>query len=188
MPRRIKSADVALIAFGIAYPPMVFFLRGTVDASLFIGVALACLGLRLLASRGEAAYWRPALLVCAVAVTCLALLDRALAVYAYPVVLSLAASGVFAITLLQPVSLVEKLALASGQTWSPQLRAYCRAVTGIWAIWLAVNAAVAAGLALAGSTSSWALWTGAISYLVSGALFAGEWLVRRNVVQQQLRR
>jgi len=188
MPKRVKLADVSLIAFGIAYPSMVFFLRGTMDASVFIGLALICLGLRLVWGGLDAAYWRPALLVCAAAVACLALLDSALAVYAYPVVLSLAASGVFAITLRQPPSLIEKLALASGEIWSPELRKYCRNVTAIWAVWLMINAAIAARLALLGDDRSWALWTGAINYLVSGAVFAIEWLVRRNLVQRQSRR
>jgi len=180
MPKRLKPADVALIAFGIAYPPTVFFLRGTVDASLFIAVALAGLGLRLAWGGAEAKYWRPALLVSAAAVASLALLDARLAARAYPIVLSLAAATAFAITLWQPQSLVEKLALASGEVWSPELRSYCRNVTTIWALWLAINAAIAAALALSGNDAAWALWTGAIFYLVSGALFAIEWLVRRQ--------
>src|SRR6266446_5908425 len=102
MPKRPKLVDVGLIAFGIAYPPAVFFLRGKVDASLFIAIALAGLGLRLAWGGVDAAYWRPALLISAGAVASLALLDARLAARAYPVVLSLAAASAFAITLRQP--------------------------------------------------------------------------------------
>jgi uncharacterized membrane protein len=181
MAERSKLADVGLVVLGIAYVPTVYFLRGTVDASVFIAVALAGLGLRLAWGGADAGYWRPALLVSAGAVIILALLDARLAARAYPVVLSLAAASAFAITLWQPQSLVEKLALASGEIWSPELQSYCRNVTIIWALWLAINAAIAAGLALSGNDGAWALWTGAIFYLVSGALFAIEWLVRRLV-------
>ena len=186
MPKGPKFADLGLIAFGIAYPPLVFFLRGTVDASVFIVVALAGLGLRLAWGGVDAQYWRPALLVSAGAVASLALLDARLAARAYPVVLSLAAASAFAITLRQPQSLVEKFALASGEVWSLELRSYCRNVTAIWALWLAINAAIAAGLALSGNDVAWALWTGAIFYVVSGALFAIEWLVR-GVVKRKSR-
>lgn len=187
MSKRPKLADIGLIAFGIAYPPAVFFLRGKVDASLFIAVALAGLGLRLAWGGVEAGYWKPALLVSAGAVASLALLDARLAARAYPVVLSLSAASVFAITLLQPASLIEKIALATGEVWSIELRAYCRNVTAIWALWLAINAAIAAGLALSGNDVAWALWTGAIFYVVSGALFAIEWLVRGAVKRKSKR-
>lgn len=187
MPNGLKLADLGLFVFGLAYPPLVFFLRGTVDASMFVVVALAGLGLRFASTGVEAAYWRPALLLSAFAVGGLALLDPTLASRAYPVVVSLAAAGVFAVTLRRPPSLVERLAIGSGQIWSPSLRTYCRNVTAIWALWLTLNAAIAAGLAIADNDRAWLLWTGAISYLVSGLLFGIEWLVRGNLIKQRLR-
>ncbi len=187
MPKGLKPADLGLFVFGLAYPPLVFMLRGTVDASVFVVVALAGLGLRFAWMDAKARYWRPALLLSAVAIGSLALLDPALASRAYPVVVSLAVAGIFAVTLARPPSLVEKLALASGEVWSLGLRAYCRNVTVVWALWLTINAVIAASLALVGNDQAWMLWTGAISYLVSGLLFATEWLVRRNLIKQRLR-
>jgi uncharacterized membrane protein len=187
MAKRLKLIDLGLFAFGIAYPLLVFTLRGTVDSSVFVVMALAGLGLRFAWEGSDGGYWRPALLLSACAVGGLALLDATLASRAYPVVVSLAAAGVFAITLPQSPSLVEKLALACGESWSPHLRAYCRNVTAMWAIWLTINAMIAAGLAFAGNDNAWALWTGLISYLVSGILFATEWLVRRTVAKRQMR-
>jgi uncharacterized membrane protein len=187
MPKRLNLADLGLFAFGIAYPPLVFLLRGTVDASVFVVVALAGLGLRFAWSAADGDYWRPTLLISAGTVGPLSLLDATLASRAYPVVVSLAVAGVFAITLSRPPSLVERLALASGEVWSPQLRTYCRNVTAVWAIWLTINAVIAACLMFAGNDRAWALWTGAISYLASGILFATEWLVRRSVAKHQLR-
>ncbi len=187
MPKGLKLADLGLVAFGLAYPPLVFLLRGSVDASVFVVVALAGLGLRFAWTGAKVGYWRPALLLSAGTVGGLALLNPTLASRAYPVVMSLAFAGVFAITLPQPPSLVERLALASGEVWSPSLRAYCRNVTAIWALWLTINAVIAACLALAENDHAWMLWTGAISYLVSGLLFATEWLIRRYVAKNQLR-
>lgn len=184
MRERRALADVVLISFGVVYPALVFFLRGTVDPALFIVLALAIVAIRLTLGNVGIGSWRAALLVAAVALVALALLDAGLAVRAYPVLISLAAAGVFAITLWQPPSLVERLAVASGEPWSPALRVYCRNVTLIWALWLGLNAAIAAGLALEHDDQAWALWTGLLSYLVSGALLGGEWLVRRKVSGQ----
>ena len=179
MPSRPRGIDVLLLSFGIAYPTIVFFLRGSFDPRLFILLALLVVGLRLAFGRFGAGAWRPALAAVALGLVALALVDGALAARAYPVLLSLAAAFVFGVTLLRSPSLVEQFALATGEPWSPELQHYCRNVTLIWTVWLCLNAAVAAELALSGSDRAWALWTGLLSYGVSALLFAGEWTVRR---------
>jgi uncharacterized membrane protein len=184
MPERTAPVDILLAGFGIVYPAIVFFLRGSLDPLLFIVLALAIVGLRLAWGDFGAGAWRPALACVAVGLIAVALVDATLAARAYPVLLSLAAAFVFAVTLWRPPSLVERLALASGAVWSPGLQVYCRTVTVIWTLWLCLNGAIAAGLALVADDRAWALWTGLVSYLVSGALFAGEWLMRRRVVSR----
>ena len=187
MPERRRLVDALLFGSGIVYAALVFFLRGEVDPSLFIVLALVIVALRLGLGDNGIGGWRQALLAAAAALAGLALVDVELAARAYPVLLSLAAGGVFAITLLRPPSLVERLALAAGDVWSPALRSYCRNVTLVWALWLVVNAAIAAALALAGDDRSWALWTGLFSYMISGALLAGERLLRRTIAGRQPR-
>lgn len=187
MPRRQALANVLLFCFGMVYPAIVFLLRGAVDPVLFIVLALAIVGLRLSLGELGIGSWRPALILAAAILAGLALIDATLAARAYPVLISLAAAGVFAVTLFQPPSLVERLALATGEPWSLALRDYCRKVTLIWSLWLTVNAAIATMLALADDDAAWALWTGLLSYLVSGTLFAGEWLVRRSLPGRQVR-
>jgi uncharacterized membrane protein len=187
MPRQPALANVVLIGFGIVYPAAVFFLRGTVSPSLFIIVALIVVAARLSLGRFDVGGWRPALAITAGALVGLAMVDAAFAARAYPVLMSLAAAGVFAVTLRRPPSLIERFAMAAGEAWSPALRHYCRNVTLIWALWLVVNAIIAAYLALAQDDAAWALWTGLLSYLMSGALFAGEWLVRHSIASRQPR-
>jgi uncharacterized membrane protein len=187
MPKQRALANVVLIAFGIVYPAAVFFLRGTVAPSLFIILALIIVAARLSLGKFGMDGWGPALATTAGALIGLAVIDAALAARAYPVLMSLAAAGVFAVTLRRPPSLIERFAMASGEPWSPALRLYCRNVTLIWALWLVVNAAIAAYLALSHDDAAWALWTGLLSYLVSGALFAGEWLVRHSIADRQPR-
>jgi uncharacterized membrane protein len=182
-----KLANAALMAFGVAYPMIVFFLRSTVDASLFIVMALVVLVLRCILARTTAEYSHYAFLASIGAIFSLAFVDATLASRAYPVVISLAVASLFAITLWHPPSLVEKLALASGEHWSPSLRVYCRNVTAVWAVWLTSNAAIAVGLAIAGDDRAWAIWTGVISYVISGLVFAIEWWLRQTVVGRRLR-
>ena len=115
MPKQPALANVVLIGFGIVYPAVVFFLRGTVEPSLFIVVALIVVGARLALGEFDVDGWRPALAITAGALVGLALVDAALAARAYPVLMSLAAAGVFAVTLRHPPSLVERFAMASGE-------------------------------------------------------------------------
>ncbi|HEY1360768.1 MAG TPA: hypothetical protein VGF60_00910 [Xanthobacteraceae bacterium] len=142
----------------------------------------ACILLAVRAFWGEQ-HWsrelRAPLLVAIVLIAGLALLDGALAAKAYPVVLSAGLALLFGLSLRQPRSLVERFAELSGDVLSPAGRRYCRRVTLVWSIWLALNTAVSAGLALAGSLAAWTLWTGLIAYVVTGAIFGGEFMLRR---------
>ena len=57
----------------------------------------------------------------------------------------------------------------------------------IWTVWLAVNAAIAALLAVLTSEAAWALWTGLLAYLIMGALFVGEMLIRPRTRSRTVR-
>src|SRR5262249_20183049 len=99
MPRQRALASVVLVAFGIVYPAAVFFLRGTVGPALFVTAALIVVVARLSLGKSGVDDWRPALAIAAVALIGLAAVDAALAARAYPVLMSLAAAGLFAVTL-----------------------------------------------------------------------------------------
>lgn len=61
--------------------------------------------------------------------------------------------------------------------WGP---AHCRAVTRAWVWFFAINAAISAALAVFAPLTWWTAYCGAIAYGLAGAMFAGEWLVRRR--------
>ncbi len=172
----------ALVAASILYPGLVYAGRATVPPLAFVALALMLIGARLAVSTSPAArVWRLPLAAAAVLIAALAALDGQLAAKAYPVVLSLGAAAVFGASLLRPPSLIERFARLQEPDLPPEGQAYCRIVTVVWAVWLVVNALVAAGLALWGSDTAWALWTGVVAYMVMGVLFGGEFLVRRVV-------
>lgn len=102
---------------------------------------------------------------------------------ATPVVASALAAFVFGKSLAS-VPLVERFARAQQPPeLMVRLTGYCRAVTVVWCAFLAANAAVALALALIAPLSVWALYTGLVSYLLMGVLFAGEWLVRQTRIR-----
>lgn len=56
--------------------------------------------------------------------------------------------------------------------------AYTRSVTRVWCVFFVINGSIALVLALMDDIEAWALFTGLISYLLIGALFAVEYVYR----------
>ena len=105
-------------------------------------------------------------------------LDDPLLLLFVPVLVSLGLLFAFARSLWWGPPLIETIArLQAGDLSAAEVR-YCRSVTGVWCIFFAANAAVAALLACSASLRAWALWTGALSYLAIGVLFTLELAVR----------
>ncbi len=101
----------------------------------------------------------------------------------YPASISLSLLFLFGITLLQPPTLIERLALLEGASPSPALERYTRRVTEVWCLFFIFNGALAAYTALQASRETWAFYNGFVAYLLMGCLFAGERLVRRRAQQ-----
>ena len=187
MPGRTPSNSLrALVAAGVAYPFLVYAGLPYLPGRVLVLAGLATVLARLLLVRRVPvlAAWTAPLAAGLGCLAALAVLDPPWSALAYPVVMNLAACGAFAVTLLHPPSLVERIARLHEPALPPRGVRYTRRVTQVWAGFLAGNAAVAAGLAIWGTLAQWTLWNGLLSYLLMGALFAGEWLVRRRVRRQ----
>jgi uncharacterized membrane protein len=166
----------------------VYLFHDQVSAAVFIAAALGLIALRLLFWRSPIArLWRLPLAVAAVVIMIVALADQHMAAKAYPVVMSLAAASVFAISLARPPSLIERFARIRRPILPDGAADYCRKVTMIWAAWLVANAAIAAALGAWASLELWTLWTGLLSYFGSGTLFFGEIAFRRLFIERARR-
>jgi uncharacterized membrane protein len=175
---RIVLSSV-LIGLTIAYPLAFFFLD--VPPFVFVIAACALLAVRaVLGSSGWGITLRWLAFAAIVVLAGLTLVDTQIAALAYPVVISSGLGLLFVGSLVRPPSLVERIAILSGDELTPQGRLYCRRVTMVWAIWLTLNAAITTGLAIAGSVAAWALWTGLLSYLIMGLIFVVEFCLRRR--------
>jgi uncharacterized membrane protein len=105
-----------------------------------------------------------------------------LAVEAYPLIVNLGLASVFAWSLAQPPTAIERIARLTNPDLPPEAVAYIRVVTKVWIAFFLINATITSACAVWFNIAIWSLWTGVISYLLIGALFAGEVIVRRRVL------
>jgi uncharacterized membrane protein len=98
--------------------------------------------------------------------------------YLYPVAVNAGLLTSFGATLLNPPSMIERIARAMGDELDERGRRYVRRLTMVWCAFFLANGLIALGTALYGSPKAWALYTGFVSYLLAGALFFGERVVR----------
>lgn len=102
----------------------------------------------------------------------------------YPCAVSLGMLSLFAMSLRNPPTMIERFARLQQPELSPEGVRYTRTVTKVWCGFFIVNGLLAAWTAAQASREIWMLYNGLIAYLLMGALFAGEWLVRRGVMKQ----
>jgi uncharacterized membrane protein len=81
-------------------------------------------------------------------------------------------------TSLRGTPIVERFARLQDPALTPEKIAYCRTVTKVWCGFFVINAAVIGALALARDLRWWTLYAGVISYVLIGALFTVELIVR----------
>jgi uncharacterized membrane protein len=111
-----------------------------------------------------------------------ALLGRdALPVRLYPVLVNAGLLVSFGFTLIRPPSMIERFARLQEPELPPRAVRYTRRVTQVWCAFFAANGSAALVTALWMSERAWALYNGFIAYVLIGALFGIEWLVRQRV-------
>lgn len=181
---RIRDLLIGLVA--LSYPFLVYFGEGRVNTRLLGLLLLAVLAMRLASAprhRAVKTLIKPALAflpVLALAVAASITGDMRL-LTAVPVLVSLAFFATFASSRADGrESMVERFARVHRglDVLPPTAAAYCRRLTGLWAGFFLVNAAVTAALALWGPLRWWALYSGLLAYLAMGLLMALEYAYR----------
>lgn len=167
----------------LLYPLLVWWAHGRVEPRTLALLLLAIAAVRLCTSRLSRHYrysGAAALLLAAPAVYWNALLPLKL----YPVAINLGMLGLFGYSLLRPPSMIERLARLREPDLPLFAIAYTRRVTQVWCVFFAVNGGICLATALWATPAVWSMYTGGISYLAMGTLFAGEYLVRLYVKRQ----
>lgn len=181
----MPKALLAILA--LIYPLLVYY--GLLHFSVqWVGIALAVfLAARVLVLRKKLGDEQlkqslfPALLLAILCALASVFLNQAGALKIIPTVINVAFLMGFATTLWKPPSMIERFArLQEPQLSKPAIR-YTRQVTLVWCVFFIINGSIALYTALYSSMETWALYNGLIAYLLMGALFAIEYLVRLRV-------
>ncbi|CBG91033.1 hypothetical protein [Citrobacter rodentium] len=167
-----------LIGFGLAHNSLQWLLP----------LMALLLFLRFRQTRGQAGPLRTVTRVVAVAGIALCVASSLLKTHQlllfYPVVVNGVMLTVFGGSLWTSMPIVERLARLREPELPPSAVRYTHRVTQIWCAFFILNGGIALFTALLGDMALWTAWNGMIAYLLMGALMAGEWLVRRQLIKR----
>ena len=104
-------------------------------------------------------------------------------VYFYPVMVNAALLAVFASSLNSSQTIVEKIARLRDPKFSDREIPYVRKVTLAWVLFFAINGSIAFLTVLIEDKFYWSIYNGAISYVLMGLMFAGEWYCRKRYIK-----
>ncbi|WP_137174327.1 hypothetical protein [Massilia sp. HP4] len=169
--------NVLAAALTLVYPLAIWFGHDRIEPRWLAALLLLTVATRLPTLRlNQAARWSAAgaLLLVAVAIASNAVLPLKL----YPVLVNAAMLAAFGATLVSGPSMIERLARLREPALPPAAVRYTRRVTQAWCLFFIVNGAIALGTALFASEAVWSLYNGVIAYLLMGAMFGGEYLLR----------
>ena len=97
----------------------------------------------------------------------------------YPAVVVSIALAIFAFSL-RGMPVAERFARCWGEQLDERGIAYCRKATVAWVVFLSLHLAVTLATVFCASREVWAIYNGCVAYVLLGAMFLGEWLVRRR--------
>jgi len=179
--RRVAAGLQAL--FYLAYPLVIYAAHRRLETRSVGGILLGLYGLamllRLRGSRAE--LWRVVrqhLPLFALIGAAMALGNRTLLLL-LPMLVSLYLLATFAWSLRRGPPMVERFARLAEDDLPEFTLPYCRRVTELWCAFLAANALTVLALALAAPIGWWALYTGALFYVLLALLLAGEFVFRK---------
>lgn len=167
-----------VIVATLAYPVAVYFGLRHAPPQVLAAILAALVGLRLIAGSGGRRHFAPV----GIALLAFSLFavwrNDSLTLRFYPVLTNLLMLAVFGWTLVRPPPLIERLARRREPDLPAAAIRYTRRITQLWCLFFIANGGVALYTVLFSSLAVWSLYNGLISYLLMGALFAGEWLFR----------
>jgi uncharacterized membrane protein len=175
MPSRL------IICLSLLYPVLVYFgSRYLPPQVLALVLILLVLGRRTSAFGVRMSLWSVAggLLLAVLAFG----LNDSLPLKMYPVLVNGSLLVIFASSLRYPPTIAERIARLRDPELPQAAVGYTRKVTQAWCVFFAGNALIALWTALRWPDQVWFYYNGIIAYLLVGAMFAGEWMVRQHVL------
>ena len=188
----ITPSKIFFAAIFVAYPVMVYFGLMLFDARSVAVLLILLVGARLVfASRtGSWRALRPQLVFALTAATAIGFLvivsDSSIFLKFYPVCINALMLVLFFVSLLHPPTVIERIARIRNPDLPDAAIRYTRNVTIVWCVFFIFNGSAALYTSLYASLEIWTLYNGAISYILMGILFAGEYLIRRRFQNRAL--
>lgn len=160
------------------YPALVYYGLQSYGPRIIAVTLLLVASIRSLITRDHLSLW---LWLIALTAAAFSFVDNTpIGLKFYPVLVSAVMLGVFTISLFPGPTVIERFARLQDPRLPPEGVIYCRKVTVVWCVFFVFNGIVAA-LTVGASDKIWALYNGFISYVIMGALFCGEYIVRRAI-------
>lgn len=183
LPGLRLAAAVLEGLFYLAYPLVIYAAHTHLETRSVGGILLGLYGLSmLLRMRGSASdLWqvvRQHLALAALIATAVVLGNRTLLLL-LPMLVSVYLLATFAWSLYQGPPMIERFARVIEDDLPDFTLPYCRKVTWLWCAFLVANALAVWVLAVAAPIGWWALYTGALFYLLLALLLAGEFVFRK---------
>ncbi|CAM2926852.1 hypothetical protein [Vibrio rarus] len=181
--RRLLTIASAIVL--LAYPFAIYFGIDRFGFSIVGLLLVLALGIRLLSVQRtqlkELKYVAQISAVVGITLVCLgAVFKQHGWLTFYPVVVNICMLAVFASSLRQPQTIVERLARLQEPELPQSGVIYTRKVTIMWCFFFIFNGLFALFTCFY-SLKLWTLYNGFISYILAGSLFAGEWAVRQFI-------
>ena len=179
-PRRFDLVGVVLGALSILFPLIALLLARPLGPLVVVGALIAVIVVRALTGigKGTPSSMTWAALVAAGTLAAITAIDAHLAMRLYPVLMNATMLAAFAISLVKGPSIMTQFArLIDGDLPESGVR-YTRVYTGVWCGFFIVNGLIALWTALYAPLHVWAIYNGAVSYVLMGVLAGGELLVR----------
>ncbi|MDO1509336.1 MULTISPECIES: hypothetical protein [unclassified Neisseria] len=175
------AGQILLSLLSIAYPLLWYYGR---DNGAFFWLAALMCGLWLArAVIQKTRAQRVVSLILAAFFAAVLLFRRPDSMYWYPVAVSALMLAVFGGSLFAKQTLIERLARLQHPDLPSEGVRHTRRVTQIWCGFFILNGSIAALLVYIEKFDWWALYTGIVSYVLMGLLFAGEWVYRKVVLK-----
>lgn len=111
------------------------------------------------------------------------LLRNAEFIYLYPVLVNSFLLVVFVLSLYGSQTIVEKIARLKDSRFTDEHIPYARKVTIAWATFFFINGCIALLTVFIADKMYWSLYNGAISYVLMGLMFAGEFYCRKKHIK-----
>lgn len=172
--RRVATALAWLAT--LLYPLAIWLGLARFEPRWLALVLLAVAALRAIGSREPV--WRFAALGALALVVATFMFNDGLPLKLYPVLVNGVLLALFAFSLWKPPTVIERIARLHHPDLPPEGVRWVTNVTRVWCAFFVLNGGVALWTALRASDATWALYNGAIAYVLIGALLAGEWLLR----------